>query len=170
MQKIKNTLSDMQNKFIEEYLLDLNATSAAVRAGYSHANAGKIGSQLLGKTRVRDEIKKRIAERSARLTVTSDRILNDIIQLAAASPMDLLEVTEDGVKLNSQALSNPILCKLIESISFGKHGISLRFLNKTRLLSLALDHLMIGTTTSSGRDEVMKRLQTYFENERRNLL
>lgn len=49
-------LSARQKKFIVEYLKDSNATQAAIRAGYSEKNADKIGHQLLGKTRVAQEI------------------------------------------------------------------------------------------------------------------
>ena len=49
-------LTDKQQRFVAEYLVDLNATQAAIRAGYSAKNADKIGSQLLGKTRVSEAI------------------------------------------------------------------------------------------------------------------
>ena len=49
-------LTDKQQRFVAEYLIDLNATQAAIRAGYSAKNADKIGSQLLGKTRVAEAI------------------------------------------------------------------------------------------------------------------
>lgn len=42
-------LTPKQQLFVEEYLIDLNATQAAIRAGYSPNNADKIGSELLGK-------------------------------------------------------------------------------------------------------------------------
>ena len=56
-------LTDKQQRFVAEYLIDLNATQAAIRAGYSAKNADKIGSQLLGKTRVAEAIQ---AEKTAR--------------------------------------------------------------------------------------------------------
>lgn len=51
-----------QKLFCDEYLVDLNATQAAIRAGYSKKNADKIGPELLGKTRVREYIDERLAE------------------------------------------------------------------------------------------------------------
>ena len=54
-------LTQKQKLFIDEYLIDLNATQAAIRAGYSPNNADKIGSELLGKTRVSDAIKTAMA-------------------------------------------------------------------------------------------------------------
>lgn len=49
-------LTAKQQRFVEEYLVDLNATQAAIRAGYSAKNADKIGPELLGKTRVAEAI------------------------------------------------------------------------------------------------------------------
>ena len=48
-----------QAVFVEEYLTDFNATNAAKRAGYSEKNADKIGSELLGKTRVKEVVEER---------------------------------------------------------------------------------------------------------------
>lgn len=57
-------LADKQQRFVDEYLIDLNATQAAIRAGYSANNADKIVSELLGKTGVaeaiQDELKVRV--------------------------------------------------------------------------------------------------------------
>jgi phage terminase small subunit len=68
-------LTEKQQRFVEEYLIDLNATQAAVRAGYSARNADKIGPRLVGKSGVAQEIAKRLAERSARTAVTQDYVI-----------------------------------------------------------------------------------------------
>ena len=71
-------MTKKQKRFIEEYLIDLNATQAAIRAGYSPNNADKIGSELLGKTRVSDAIKTAMAERSKRTGVNADRVVQEL--------------------------------------------------------------------------------------------
>jgi phage terminase small subunit len=68
-------LTPKQKRFVEEYLIDLNATQAAIRAGFSSRNADKIGSQLLGKTRVRAEIDAQLSARSVRTQITQDYVL-----------------------------------------------------------------------------------------------
>lgn len=78
-------LTPRQQRFVEEYLVDLNATRAAVRAGYSERNADKIGSELLGKTRVAQAIQKAQQERSARVQVTQDSVLEGIVRCTQAS-------------------------------------------------------------------------------------
>lgn len=64
-----------QKRFCDEYLIDLNATQAAIRAGYSAKNADKIGSELLGKTRVREYIDARMAEKEKELIADQDEVL-----------------------------------------------------------------------------------------------
>ena len=49
-------LNEKQQRFVEEYMIDLNATQAAIRAGYSVKNAASIGAQLLKKTQVQRAI------------------------------------------------------------------------------------------------------------------
>ena len=61
--------SDKQKRFVDEYLIDLNATQAAIRAGYSPKTANEQGSQLLAKLSIQTEISKKMAERSRRTGV-----------------------------------------------------------------------------------------------------
>lgn len=68
-------LTPKQQRFVDEYLIDLNATQAAIRAGYSLKTADKIASQLLGKTRVAEAIEQAKAERSERTKITQDDVL-----------------------------------------------------------------------------------------------
>jgi len=75
-------LTDKQRMFVKEYLVDLNATQAAIRAGYSENNADKIGSELLGKTRVKEEIQKGMDNRSKRLDITADKVLQELAHIA----------------------------------------------------------------------------------------
>ena len=71
-------LTAKQARFVEEYMVDLNATQAAIRAGYSARNADKIGSELLGKTRVAAAIQAKRAEVSERTGRTVADVMRDI--------------------------------------------------------------------------------------------
>lgn len=71
-------LTAKQARFVEEYMVDLNATQAAIRAGYSVRNADKIGSELLGKTRVAAAIQAKRAEVSERTGRTVADVMRDI--------------------------------------------------------------------------------------------
>lgn len=71
-------LTDKQRKFVSEYLKDLNATQAAIRAGYSERNASKIGPELLGKTCVRAAIEAAQSQREKRTLVTVDYVVSSL--------------------------------------------------------------------------------------------
>lgn len=75
-------LTAKQQRFVAEYLIDLNATKAAERAGYSARNADKIGSQLLGKTRVSEAIQVAMKAREKRTEITQDRVLQELARIA----------------------------------------------------------------------------------------
>ena len=74
-------LTDKQAAFVREYLVDLNATQAAIRAGYSERTASRIGPQLLGKTWVREAIEKAQAKRARRVEVTQDYVLSNLVEV-----------------------------------------------------------------------------------------
>ncbi|WP_174935400.1 terminase small subunit [Burkholderia lata] len=86
-----DALTARQRCFVEEYLVDLNATKAAIRAGYSERNADKLGSQLLGKTRVAEAIRVAVAERAARAEVTAAEILRQVDAIATADPNGIVQ-------------------------------------------------------------------------------
>ena len=71
-------LNPKQSRFVEEYLVDLNATQAAIRAGYSEKTANRTGSENLSKPVIADAIQIAQAERSARTQITVDKVLTDI--------------------------------------------------------------------------------------------
>ena len=69
-----------QQCFIEEYLVDLNATQAAIRAGYSEKTANEQGSRLLANVSVAAAVEEAMAERSERTKVTQDCVLETIVE------------------------------------------------------------------------------------------
>ena len=74
----KSKLSDKQKMFCKEYIVDLNATQACIRAGYSEKTAKQIGCENLSKPYLQDEIAKLIKEREERVQLTADKVLEDI--------------------------------------------------------------------------------------------
>ena len=75
-------LTPKQRIFVAEYMIDLNATQAAIRAGYSEDTAGSIGQENLKKPAILEAIEKRMEERAKRSEITVDRILNEAAKLA----------------------------------------------------------------------------------------
>lgn len=94
-------LTPKQARFVEEFLLDLNATQAAIRTGYSANNADKIGSQLLQKTIVKAAIDAAKDARSERAQIDALWVLQRLIEEAEADLADLYD--ENGDLLPIQA-------------------------------------------------------------------
>lgn len=78
-----------QAAFVQEYVIDLNATAAADRAGYSDPNYGR---QLLTNPNVAAAIEKALAERAERVQVTADDVLRQLWLIAGADPTELSRV------------------------------------------------------------------------------
>lgn len=91
-------MTKKQKKFVEEYLIDLNATQAAIRAGYSPDTAGSIGSENLKKPEIRVHIEKAMAERSKRTGINQDRIIEELAKIALLNPKNLINFEEATVK------------------------------------------------------------------------
>ena len=68
-------LTAKQQRFCDEYLIDLNATQAAIRAGYSEKTAGVIGTENLTKPNIREYVEKRMAEKEKTLIADQDEVL-----------------------------------------------------------------------------------------------
>ncbi|QLB44405.1 terminase small subunit [Mannheimia pernigra] len=92
-------LTDKQKRFVEEYLIDLNATQAAIRAGYSQSRASEIGYQQLQKTTVQKAISEAQDKRSERTQITQDDVLNGLLEVIAMSTGKKV-VTETDVAKN----------------------------------------------------------------------
>jgi len=86
---MKGRLTKRQELFVAEYLTDLNATRAAIAAGYSKNGAEVIASKLLINAKVSAEIAKKHGKRLAKLEITADRVLQEIAKLAFFDPRKL---------------------------------------------------------------------------------
>ena len=84
-------LTSRQQRFVEEYLLDLNATQAAIRAGYSASVANREGTRLLSNAVIAEAVTAAQAERSARTAITQDLVLRRWWEISQADPNDLIQ-------------------------------------------------------------------------------
>lgn len=94
-------LSLKQKIFCDEYLIDLNATQAAIRAGYSSKTANEQGNRLLAKVSIRAYIDKSIAERSKRTGINQDRVIRELARIAFINPTDIINVDEATLRENA---------------------------------------------------------------------
>lgn len=81
-------LTPKQRQFVAEYLVDLNATAAARRAGYSAKTADRIGPELLGKSCVSAAIQEAILERQKRTEVTQDYVIEKLKEITDREASD----------------------------------------------------------------------------------
>ena len=106
-------LTEKQRRFVEEYLVDLNATQAAIRAGYSVQTADAIGCENLTKPNIQAEISKRMAERSRRTGVNQDRI---VLELAKLAFVKMTDIVDDQGKIKDGTVDDDLAC--IESVKY----------------------------------------------------
>ncbi|MDP7812060.1 terminase small subunit [Acinetobacter pittii] len=84
-------LRGKQQRFVDEYLIDRNATQAAIRAGYSPKTAGSIGDENLKKPEIKKAIEAGEAELAERNKITQDKVLNLLWDMATADPNELIK-------------------------------------------------------------------------------
>lgn len=83
--------------FAKEYLVDLNATQAAIRAGYSPKTAMQQGQRLLTRKDVQAAIQKEMARRSKRTQITADRVLDELAKIGFSEVTDFLQVRTERI-------------------------------------------------------------------------
>ena len=89
-------MTPKQQRFVEEYLVDLNATQAAIRAGYSKRTAEAIGHENLKKPYIAQAVSEAMAKRSERTGITQDKVLKELARLGFSNMLDYVSVTEAG--------------------------------------------------------------------------
>jgi len=89
------SLNTKQRKFVREYLLDLNATQAAIRSGYSRKTAGEIGHRLLKKVEVKKAILKGMDKKAIQYDISEERILKELAIVAYSDLKHHLDIDLD---------------------------------------------------------------------------
>ncbi|MBS5511651.1 MAG: terminase small subunit [Clostridium sp.] len=106
-------LTEKQQCFVDEYLIDLNATQAAIRAGYSAKTADVQGARLLANAKVQQAISEKMAERSKRTGINQDRV---IIELARIAFVKMTDIVDSDGEIRSDASEDDLAC--IESVKY----------------------------------------------------
>ena len=154
-------ITEKQKKFVEEYLIDLNATQAAIRAGYSVKNAGKIGHELLEKTRISNEVTRKIAERSRRTGINADRVLIELAKIAFVNADDVIESKDATLKENASR-DDLAAIQSIKVKTFGEDGVEreIKLAYKLKALDMLGRHLGMWNDKLqvSGMEEEQKKL------------
>lgn len=147
-------LNDKQKRFVDEYLVDLNATAAAKRAGYSEKSASRIAIELLNKTHVSAEIQKRQAKLRGKLEITQERVLEELAAIAFANGTDFATITRNGlVRLTPTDEVPEEKKKAVASIKEGQYGTEIKLHDKVRALELLGKHLGVFDTNNGSANE-----------------
>jgi phage terminase small subunit len=92
----KGKLNPRQQRFCEEYIIDLNATQAALRAGYCARTVNQTGPKKLVKVGIQNEIARLKSERSERTLIKADDVVLELAKIGFSNIEDYLTVDEDG--------------------------------------------------------------------------
>lgn len=135
-----NKLTPKQRRFIDEYLIDLNATQAAIRAGYSEKTAYSIGLQTLKKLEIQAEIQKRRNRLQNKLEITQERVLQELAAIAFANGADYAKVVNSGLLPTVEMIPTeelpPEKLPAIAGIKANQYGVEVKLHDKVKALEL----------------------------------
>ena len=89
-------LTPKQQRFVEEYLIDLNATQSAIRAGYSEKTAKSIGQENLTKPDIQKAIEEAQNKRQEQTQIDAAYVLKRLVEI---DQMDVLDIMDDQMKI-----------------------------------------------------------------------
>lgn len=144
-----NVLSDKRQTFVEEYLIDLNAAQAAIRAGYSDKCAAVTGCRLLSDANVSLAIARAKAERSKRTHVSQDKIVRELARLSFFDIRKLYN--EKGVLIPIHELDDDTAAAIcgVDVVSVGGEDFvdtkKIKIIDKKGSLELLGRHLVMFT-------------------------
>ena len=159
-------LTPKQQRFADEYIVDLNGKQAAIRAGYSEKTAEAQASRLLSNAKVQCYIQKRKQDRVERTEITQDMVLYELASIAFSNAADYAKVvekeatiqTEDGEEIQLfDKDGNPVMYRTVEPvltseltekqkralsvIKKGRDGFEIKPYDKLRALELLGKHI-----------------------------
>lgn len=159
-------MNERQKRFADEYLIDLNAEAAAIRAGYSSRYARGNAHKLVANGCIKKYIDERIEERKKRTEITQDRVLHELAIIAFSNAADYAAVVEreayveaeDGEQIRLlDEEGNPVMYRTVEPvltkdltdeqrralsvIKKGRDGFEVKPYDKVRALELLGKHL-----------------------------
>jgi phage terminase small subunit len=139
------SLNPKRQRFVEEYLVDLNATQAAIRAGYSPRTANEQGAQLLAILSVREAVDQALAERSRKAGFSEERVMRELARVGFGDPRSVLRWGPGGVKLRDSAELTDDEAAMIAEVAETKDGMRIKMHSKLDALKLIGQRLSMWT-------------------------
>lgn len=118
-------LTPKHQRFVDEYLVDLNASAAYRRAGYASKNADVDGPKLLGNPGIAAAVEEQLAARAARVEVTQDDVVRQLMAIAFGDLRDVVEWDGEGVRLRPSAELTPAQAATLREIEFEVNELEL---------------------------------------------
>jgi phage terminase small subunit len=133
-------LTPKQQKFVAEYLIDLNATQAVIRAGYSAKTARNIANELLTKPHIQAELQKRRGKIQNKLEISQETIIAELAAIAFANGADYAKIEGEGalshVEFTPTSKLDPMKLKAIAGIKESQSGMEVKLHDKLRAIEL----------------------------------
>lgn len=152
-------LTPRQAAFVREYLVDLNGTQAATRAGYSPKTAEEQAVRLLGNVRVSAAISKAMHRRAERVEVKADEVLRELLRLALADVGEAFQADGRLKPIHEMPSDMRRAISGVEAVETEDGGTlrKVRFWDKTRALEMLGRHLALFTDKleHSGKDVIV---------------
>ncbi len=141
MPKLKNLKHE---RLVQEYLVDLNQTQAAIRAGYSTKSANQQASELFAKPNIRARVEELMADRSKRIGINADRVVRELARIAFVNPVDVVDtksatVKDDASEDDTAAIAS-VKVKIVTG-DFDSVEREVKFADKLKALELLGKHL-----------------------------
>lgn len=147
-------LTAKQMRFVDEYMVDFNATQAAIRAGYKANTAHAIGAENLRKPKIAEEIARRQKDLQRRTEISQDRVVKELARIAFADASDYACI-ETYMYENKEGTLSPIQVvspkdtgalsddqrAAIAGIKQGANGIEIKLHDKIKALELLGRHI-----------------------------
>ncbi len=177
-------LNERQKRFCDEYLVDLNATQAAIRAGYTAKYANTNAFKLLQNTAIKEYIQQRQTDRTERTEITQDMVLRELAIIAFSNAADYASIVEKQATAEVEGTvvqlrdedGNPLMYRTVEPvltadltedqkkalavIKKGRDGFEIKPYDKVRALELIGRHLgMWDKKTEKDNEEQIARIE-----------
>jgi phage terminase small subunit len=137
------SVTPKQYLFCAEYLVDLNASQAAIRAGYSKKGAGQTGEKLLKNAEIRKRLSELQQRRQARTEITADYVIERLAKIADFDHRQLYD--SDGVMLPAHKMSDAVSAAISGIEHTDKGGVRVKVSDRVRALELLGKHLALFT-------------------------
>lgn len=147
-------LTNRQKRFVQEYLLDLNATQAAIRAGYSENTAQEQSSRLLSNVMIKAGIARMRKEAENRTKVRLDLIIQEYARFAFAGLSKFIRIDQAGQPILDLSRCTPEDLDLLAELRVDGDGrirrIKIKQLDKLKALEALGKHLGLGEKAANG--------------------